>query len=64
MWQGIFSRPWDNSVADIVGTPADPTDFAPCKQQVMDAVRELVVEKITLLAVYYSHLLLAWVFYG
>ncbi|MEC8803838.1 MAG: hypothetical protein VXX24_03620 [Pseudomonadota bacterium] len=49
---------------DIVGTPADPTDFAPCNQQVMDAVRELVVAKITLLAVCYSHLLLAWVFYG
>ena len=51
-------------MADIVGTPADPTDFAPCKQQVMDAVRELVVEKITLLAVCYSHLLLAWAFDG
>ena len=30
----------------------------------MDAVRELVVEKITLLAVCYSHLLLAWAFDG
>ena len=36
---------------DIVGTPADPTDFALWNQQVIDVVRELLVEKITLLAV-------------
>ncbi len=47
---------------DILGTPADLTDSALWNQKAMDAIRELVVEKITLVAVSYSHLLLAWAF--
>lgn len=53
---GPVTIPW----RDILGTPADLTDFASWNQQAMDAVRELVVEKITLIAVCRNHLLLAW----
>ena len=52
---GPVTIPW----RDILGTPADLTDLASWKQQAMDAVRELVVEKITLIAVCRNHLLLA-----
>ena len=49
---------------DILGTPADLTDFALWNQQAMDVVRELVAEKIMLLALCFGHLLLAWSFGG
>ena len=49
---------------DILGTPPDLTDFALWNHQATDTVRELVVEKITLLAVCYSRVLLAWAFDG